>query len=41
MNQQRKETDISKLIDANDINQGSVGDCYLLSAIASLAFDFP
>jgi hypothetical protein len=41
MNQQRKESDFSKTIEANDINQGEVGDCYLLCAIASLAFDFP
>jgi hypothetical protein len=41
MNEQRKELAMSRLIEAEDINQGEVGDCYFLSVIASLAFDYP
>ncbi len=37
MNRDRENNIISQFIEANDIFQGSVGDCYFLSAIGSVA----
>jgi hypothetical protein len=40
MNAQKKSLKIAKL-DTNNVNQGAVGDCYLISAISSLAAKYP
>lgn len=41
MNQNRNTNVLNKVIEADDIRQGEVGDCYFLSAISSIAFDYP
>lgn len=41
INRTRGKQEIAKFIEAKDIKQGSVGDCYLMSAISSLANLYP
>lgn len=41
MNSDRKNNRINQFIEADDILQGSVGICYYLSGIGSLAADYP
>ena len=40
-NQNRRKTEFSSLILAEDIKQGGLGDCYFLGAMASIAYDYP
>lgn len=41
MNSDRRNLRINQFIEADDIMQGAVGDCYFLSGIGSLAAEYP
>jgi hypothetical protein len=41
INRNRGKKEIAKYIEAQDIKQGSVGDCYFMSAVSSLAASYP
>jgi len=41
MNRERGSLKIGKFIEADDIQQGSIGDCYYLSVISSIASKYP
>jgi hypothetical protein len=41
INRNRGKKEIAQYIEAKDIQQGSVGDCYFMSAVSSLAAAYP